>query len=177
MPDASRPLTRLALLDRVDSAALGDLVFWRESKRRWLRDLLARLRRGSRVFLDRFLLAQTVTVPGLFLVGLYMAIYFAFWSWFCGLLRPSPCAPRCNAALSPGLEMRLATARSCEAATAPYRSKSACQPIALAALDQQSAPRFSSRGGLGGAGISAEHHLFRMGLEHPGERFARAGPP
>jgi hypothetical protein len=30
-----------------------------------------------------------VTVPGWFLVGLYMGWYFAFWAWFCGVLRPS----------------------------------------------------------------------------------------
>ena len=32
---------------------------------------------------------QTVTVPGWFLVGLYMAFYLAAWAWFCGRLRPS----------------------------------------------------------------------------------------
>jgi apolipoprotein N-acyltransferase len=30
----------------------------------------------------------TVTVPGMVLVGIYMACYFAVWSWLCGLLRP-----------------------------------------------------------------------------------------
>jgi hypothetical protein len=32
----------------------------------------------------------TVTVPGLVLVGLYMGVYFAIWSWIAGLARPRP---------------------------------------------------------------------------------------
>jgi apolipoprotein N-acyltransferase len=58
------------------------------SKRRWLRDLLLGYVAGLAFFWIVFSWLQTVTVPGLVLVGLYMAIYFAFWSWFCGLLRP-----------------------------------------------------------------------------------------
>jgi apolipoprotein N-acyltransferase len=58
------------------------------SKRRWLRDLLLGYVSGLAFFWIVFSWLRTVTVPGLVLVGLYMAIYFAFWSWFCGLLRP-----------------------------------------------------------------------------------------
>ena len=58
------------------------------SKRRWLRDLLLGYAAGLVFFWIVFSWLQTVTVPGLVLVGFYMAIYFAFWSWFCGLLKP-----------------------------------------------------------------------------------------
>jgi apolipoprotein N-acyltransferase len=58
------------------------------SKLRWLRDLLLGYLAGLIFFWIVFSWLHTVTVPGLVLVGLYMAIYFAFWSWFCGKLRP-----------------------------------------------------------------------------------------
>lgn len=58
------------------------------SKRRWLRDLLLGYLAGLAFFWIVFFWLHTVTVPGLVLVGLYMAIYFAFWTWLCGRLRP-----------------------------------------------------------------------------------------
>jgi apolipoprotein N-acyltransferase len=58
------------------------------SKRRWLRDLFLGYLAGLAFFWIVFSWLHTVTVPGVILVGFYMAIYFAFWSWFCGLLRP-----------------------------------------------------------------------------------------
>jgi apolipoprotein N-acyltransferase len=60
-----------------------------DSKRRWLRDLSLGYIAGLAFFWTVFSWLRTVTVPGLVLVGLYMAIYFALWSWICGLLRPS----------------------------------------------------------------------------------------
>ena len=60
-----------------------------ESKRRWLRDLLLGYAAGVVFFWGVFSWLHTVTVPGLVLVGLYMGVYFALWSWFAGLLRPS----------------------------------------------------------------------------------------
>ena len=70
------------------------------SKRRWLRDLSLGYVAGLAFFWTVFSWLRTVTVPGLVLVGLYMAIYFALWSWICGLLRPSLRAPGVAAALS-----------------------------------------------------------------------------
>ena len=63
------------------------------SKRRWLRDLSLGYVAGLAFFWTVFFWLRTVTVPGLVLVGFYMAIYFALWSWICGLLRPSLRAP------------------------------------------------------------------------------------
>jgi apolipoprotein N-acyltransferase len=63
------------------------------SKRRWLRDLSLGYIAGLAFFWTVFSWLRTVTVPGLVLVGAYMAIYFALWSWICGLLRPSLRAP------------------------------------------------------------------------------------
>ena len=63
------------------------------SKRRWLRDLSLGYIAGLAFFWTVFSWLRTVTVPGLILVGAYMAIYFALWSWICGLLRPSLRAP------------------------------------------------------------------------------------
>ncbi|MEP6698103.1 MAG: apolipoprotein N-acyltransferase [Verrucomicrobiota bacterium] len=60
-----------------------------DSRRRWLRDLFLGYLAGLAFFWTVFFWLRTVTVPGLILVGFYMAIYFAAWSWFCGWLRPS----------------------------------------------------------------------------------------
>jgi len=59
-----------------------------ESKRRWVRDLLLGYIAGLAFFWSVFSWLYTVTVPGMILVGIYMACYFAAWSWLCGLLRP-----------------------------------------------------------------------------------------
>jgi apolipoprotein N-acyltransferase len=59
-----------------------------ESKRRWARDLLLGYVAGVSFFWTVFSWLQTVTVPGWILVGGYMALYVALWSWLCGLLRP-----------------------------------------------------------------------------------------
>ena len=63
------------------------------SKRRWLRDLSLGYVAGLAFFWTVFFWLRTVTLPGLILVGAYMSIYFALWSWICGLLRPSLRAP------------------------------------------------------------------------------------
>jgi apolipoprotein N-acyltransferase len=66
-------------------------VIWfsgEDSKRRWLRDLSLGYIAGLAFFWTVFFWLRTVTVPGLILVGSYMAIYFALWSWICGMLRP-----------------------------------------------------------------------------------------
>jgi apolipoprotein N-acyltransferase len=57
------------------------------SKRRWLRDLLLGYVAGLAFFWTVFFWLRTVTVPGWVLVGFYMAIYFAAWTWLCGRLR------------------------------------------------------------------------------------------
>ncbi|HSU86636.1 MAG TPA: apolipoprotein N-acyltransferase [Chthoniobacterales bacterium] len=59
------------------------------AKRRWLRDLLLGYVGGVIFFWGVFYWLYTVTVPGLILVGLYMGVYFALWSWLAGLLRPN----------------------------------------------------------------------------------------
>jgi apolipoprotein N-acyltransferase len=63
------------------------------SKRPCLRALSLGYIAGLAFFWTVFSWLRTVTVPGLVLVGLYMALYFALWSWICGLLRPSLRAP------------------------------------------------------------------------------------
>jgi apolipoprotein N-acyltransferase len=59
-----------------------------KSKRRWARDILLGYVAGVSFFWTVFSWLQTVTVAGWFLVGAYMALYVALWSWLCGLLRP-----------------------------------------------------------------------------------------
>ena len=61
-----------------------------ESKRRWLRDLFLGYVAGVVFFWGVFSWLHTVTVPGLVLVGLYMGVYFALWSWLAGFVRPRP---------------------------------------------------------------------------------------
>ncbi|MEN3368235.1 MAG: apolipoprotein N-acyltransferase [Verrucomicrobiota bacterium] len=58
------------------------------SRHRWLRDLSLGYVAGLAFFWTVFSWLHTVTVPGMILVGFYMAFYLAFWSWFCGRLRP-----------------------------------------------------------------------------------------
>jgi apolipoprotein N-acyltransferase len=60
-----------------------------ERKRRWPRDILLGYVAGISFFWSVFSWLRTVTVPGWWLVGAYMAIYVALWSWICGLLTPS----------------------------------------------------------------------------------------
>ncbi|MFL6589030.1 MAG: apolipoprotein N-acyltransferase [Chthoniobacterales bacterium] len=60
------------------------------SNRRWARDILLGYVAGIAFFWTVFSWLQTVTVPGWFLVGAYMALYVALWSWLCGMLRPRP---------------------------------------------------------------------------------------
>jgi apolipoprotein N-acyltransferase len=58
------------------------------ARRRWLRDLLLGYVAGLVFFWTVFSWLHTVTVSGLILVGGYMAIYFAAWTWLAGLFRP-----------------------------------------------------------------------------------------
>ena len=60
-----------------------------DSKRRWLRNLLLGYVAGATFFWTVFSWLTTVTVPGWFLVGAYMGVYFAIWSWLCGVVRPT----------------------------------------------------------------------------------------
>jgi len=59
-----------------------------KSRHRWLRDLLLGYVAGLVFFWSVLSWLTTVTVLGWFLLQFYMAIYFALWGWFCGLLRP-----------------------------------------------------------------------------------------
>jgi apolipoprotein N-acyltransferase len=59
-----------------------------DSSRRWQRDLLLGYVAGLAFFWPVFSWLTTVTVVGWILVGAYMAVYFAVWSLFVGLLRP-----------------------------------------------------------------------------------------
>ena len=58
------------------------------SRHRWLRNLLLGYVAGLTFFWTAFSWLTTVTVLGWFVLQFYMAIYFAFWAWFCGLLQP-----------------------------------------------------------------------------------------
>jgi apolipoprotein N-acyltransferase len=59
-----------------------------ESRYRWLRNLLLGYVAGITFFWVVFSWLTTVTVLGWFVLEFYMAIYFAIWGWFCGLLQP-----------------------------------------------------------------------------------------
>ncbi len=62
-------------------------------RRRPLRNLLLGYVAGLSFFWTVFSWLTTVTVPGWFLLQFYMAIYFAFFGWFAGLLAPVPRKP------------------------------------------------------------------------------------
>ena len=59
-----------------------------EGRHRWLRNLLLGYVAGLTFFWTAFSWLTTVTVLGWFVLQFYMAIYFAAWAWFCGLLQP-----------------------------------------------------------------------------------------
>jgi apolipoprotein N-acyltransferase len=61
-----------------------------ESRHPWVRNLLLGYVAGLAFFWVVFSWLTTVTVLGWFVLEFYMAIYFAIWAWFCGLLRPRP---------------------------------------------------------------------------------------
>ena len=93
------------------------------SKRRWTRDILLGYVAGVSFFWSVFPWLRTVTVPGWFLVGAYMALYLALWSWICGLLRPGLRKPRREkpvegvAAITRRLNEKYATAHGLRVAT------------------------------------------------------------
>ena len=58
------------------------------SRYSWLRNLALGYVAGLAFFWTALSWLTTVTVLGWFVLQFYMAIYFALWAWFCGLLRP-----------------------------------------------------------------------------------------
>jgi apolipoprotein N-acyltransferase len=60
-----------------------------KSRHGWLRNLLLGYVAGLTFFWTAFSWLTTVTVLGWFVLQFYMAIYFALWAWFCGLLQPA----------------------------------------------------------------------------------------
>jgi apolipoprotein N-acyltransferase len=86
------------------------------SRHRWLRNLLLGYVAGVTFFWIAFSWLTTVTVLGWFVLEFYMAIYFAIWAWFCGLLRPRPGKTRTGGSK---WDQMLAQARS---AAAPAQS-------------------------------------------------------
>src|SRR5438128_7303736 len=59
-----------------------------ESRHRWLRNLGLGYVAGLAFFWTALSWLTTVTVLGWFVLAFYMAIYFALWAWFCGLVQP-----------------------------------------------------------------------------------------
>jgi len=60
----------------------------KESRHPWLRNLALGYITGLTFFWTVLSWLTTVTILGWFVLQFYMAIYFALWAWFCGLLRP-----------------------------------------------------------------------------------------
>jgi len=60
----------------------------KDLRHRWLHNLLLGYVTGLTFFWTAFSWLTTVTVLGWFLLQFYMAIYFALWAWFCGLVQP-----------------------------------------------------------------------------------------
>jgi apolipoprotein N-acyltransferase len=57
-------------------------------RRPWLLDLMLGYVAGLAFFWACFFWMTTVSVLGWFVLQFYLALYFAAWSWFCGLMRP-----------------------------------------------------------------------------------------
>ena len=60
----------------------------KESRHPWLRNLALGYVTGLTFFWTALSWLTTVTILGWFVLQFYMAIYFALWAWFCGLVRP-----------------------------------------------------------------------------------------
>src|SRR5438132_2966506 len=60
----------------------------KDSRHPWLRNLFLGYVAGLAFFWTVLSWLTTVTVLGWFVLEFYMAIYFALWAWFCGLVRP-----------------------------------------------------------------------------------------
>ena len=60
----------------------------KESRHPWLRNLALGYVTGLTFFWTALSWLTTVTILGWFVLQFYMAIYFALWAWFCGLLQP-----------------------------------------------------------------------------------------
>jgi apolipoprotein N-acyltransferase len=88
-----------------------------ESHHPWLRNLLLGYVAGLTFFWVVFFWLTTVTVLGWFVLEFYLAIYFAIWTWFCGLLRPQSSKKHSRAASK--WDQMLARARS---SAAPLQS-------------------------------------------------------
>jgi hypothetical protein len=82
-----------ALLDRSAPSTRGGLVLRRTNSSARGFGICPSVCGRAAFFWTVFFWLRTVTVPGLVLVGAYMSIYFALWTWICGLLRPSLRAP------------------------------------------------------------------------------------
>jgi apolipoprotein N-acyltransferase len=69
---------------------LASAIFFsgENAKRRWLRDLTLGYVAGLAFFWISFFWLTTVTILGWFVLQFYMAIYYALWAAFCGLMRP-----------------------------------------------------------------------------------------
>src|SRR5438067_12820429 len=64
------------------------ILFSGENIRRcWLRDVLLGYVEGLTFFWSCFFWMTTVTTLGWFILQFYLALYFAVWGWFCGLIR------------------------------------------------------------------------------------------
>src|SRR5262249_16537261 len=61
----------------------------KELRHRWLRNFLLGYVAGLTFFWTAFSWLTTVTILGWFVLQFYMAIYFALWACFCGLLQPT----------------------------------------------------------------------------------------
>lgn len=77
----------VALIPLLAAVWFSDLAI---ARRRWIADLLLGFVAGLTFFWSVFSWLTTVTVPGWILVAIYMAHYFAAWTWLCGRLIPLP---------------------------------------------------------------------------------------
>jgi apolipoprotein N-acyltransferase len=90
----------------------------RESRHPWLRNLGLGYVAGLAFFWTAFSWLTTVTVLGWFVLAFYMAIYFALWAWFCGLLQPRETKKQSVATTK--WDQMLAQARSAAAPRSPW---------------------------------------------------------
>jgi apolipoprotein N-acyltransferase len=92
-----------------------------QARHPWLRNLALGYVAGLAFFWTALSWLTTVTVLGWFVLEFYMAIYFALWAWFCGLLRPRETK---RESVATKWDQMLAQARSTAAPPRPPFTKS-----------------------------------------------------
>ena len=130
-----------------------------DTRHPWLRNLLLGYVAGLTFFWTVLSWLTTVTMLGWFVLEFYMAIYFAFWTWFCGLVRPRNKRGTKFNQMGPDV--------------GPGRPRRVTAAISVDKIHKQSITSVCSRRWVDNPGMVARLGFLRVGLERSWRRVAR----